>query len=176
MRATARKRPPFMTLQRWIFLFVAALLLLITIVFIYFLDIQNPQRAAIEEAERQAIEAAGLTQVEHVYHQVWDKESWIVEGTDKDDEKVFVWLADESNPEIVKASSGISMQEMKTSFKGEHPNANIIRIQPGLLDNQRVWEVYYSSGDETNHYKYDFYSFDNGALINSYTLPNRTEP
>jgi uncharacterized protein YpmB len=176
MRATARKRPPFMTLQRWLFIIIACLLLLLTVGFIYFRDIQDSQWAAIKAAKKQAIEAAGLTEIDKVYHHTWNKEAWIIEGINKENENVFVWLTEEKLPEVIKASEGISEQNLKNTFKGKQPNAVVKRIQPGLLDDQRVWEIYYSDGENPALYHYDFYRFDNGAFIDSYKLPSRTEP
>ncbi|MDQ8735409.1 DUF5590 domain-containing protein [Paenibacillus sp. LHD-38] len=165
-----------MTVQRWLFVIIACLLLLLTVGFIYFNEIQNPQWAAIKAAKKQAIEAAELTKVEKVYHHTWNKETWIIEGINKEDENVFVWLAEEKLPEVTKASEGISAQDLKATFKSKQPKAVVKRIQPGLLEGQRVWEIYYSDGENPAHYHYDFYRFDNGNFIDSYKLPSRTEP
>ncbi|WP_138750991.1 DUF5590 domain-containing protein [Paenibacillus sinopodophylli] len=165
-----------MTMQRWIFVIVAGLLALVTIAFVYFREIQNPLQSEVEKAKAQAVEAAELTEVEQVYHHVWDTSSWIVKGKGKDNEQLYVWLVEGAVPEVVKASAGITQQELNASFKSEHPDAHIKRIQPGLLDSQRVWEIFYSIGEQSSPYKYDFYDFASGQLINSYTLPSRTEP
>ena len=176
MRAITRKRQPFMTLKRWLFLIIACLLLLATLFFIYFREIQMPQWSAIEEAKQQAVEAADLAAVKTVYHHVWGKESWIVEGMNQEDEEVFVWLTKDKLPMLVKAAEGISEQALKDSFKNEKPDAHIKRIQPGLLDDKPVWEVYYDDGQKPQHFRYDFYRFDNGSLIETYKLPAKTEP
>lgn len=176
MRAIVRKRPPFMTLQRWLFVIVACLLLFITVFFIYFRDIQNPQWSAIRDVKKQAIKAADLASINNVYHHIWNKESWVVEGKNQEDEKVFVWLTEDRLPEIIKASEGISERQLTNMFKNEKPDSELKRIQPGLLDDKPVWELYYSDGQKPQHFFYDFYSFDNGDLINSYKLPAKTEP
>jgi uncharacterized protein YpmB len=176
MRVVARKRPPFMTLKRWIILITVCLVLLITAFFLYFREIQSPQWTAIKDAKEQAAKAADLTSVETVYHHIWNKESWIITGVNQADEEVFVWLTEDKLPEIVKASEGISEQTLKNTFKNEKPDAQIKRIQPGLLDDKKVWEVYYANGQKPQHFLYDFYSFDTGTLIKTYTLPAKTGP
>jgi uncharacterized protein YpmB len=176
MRIIARKRPPFMTLQKWLFLIVACLLLLITFFFIYFREIQGPEWSAIKEAKEQATKAADLASINDVYHHIWSKESWVVEGVNQADEKVFVWLTEDNLPKIIKAEDAVSEQTLKNSFKNEKPDANIKRIQPGLLGGKPIWEVYYDDGQKPLHSLYDFYSFDNGTFIDSYKLPAKTEP
>ncbi|OBZ17532.1 MULTISPECIES: DUF5590 domain-containing protein [Bacillales] len=165
-----------MTLKRWIILIALCLVLLITAFFIYFREIQSPHWAAIKDAKEQATKAADLTSIETVYHHIWSKESWIVTGVNQADEKVFVFMTGDKLPEIVKASDGISEQALKNSFKNEKPAAQIKRIQPGLLDDKKVWEVYYDNGQKPQHSLYDFYSFDTGTLVETYTLPAKTGP
>jgi uncharacterized protein YpmB len=176
MRAIARKRRPFMTLKRWLFVIIAALLLIFTIIFIYLRNIQQPLWQEIKEMKQQAIEYADLASVEKVYHHIWNKESWIVLGSNQQDEGIYVWLTEEQSPESTLVTEGAAEQQIRDEFKQKKPDAEIKRIQPGLLDDVRIWEVYYSAGDSSIHYYYDFYRFDNGAFINSYKLPLKTEP
>lgn len=176
MRSTARKRRSFMTLHRWIFVIVAALLVIGTAFGIYYREVQTATWAATNEAKTKAIEAAQLQSVETVYTHVWNKKSWIVKGIDQDNQNVFVWIADDMEPKIIKEADSISMQALKDSFHSSKPDAAIKRIQPGLLDDEPVWEIYYSTGERPKHYFYDFYAFDSGSFINSYHLPAKTEP
>jgi uncharacterized protein YpmB len=176
MRVIEKKRPPFMTLQRWLFVSAAALLLFITVFFIYFRDIQMPQWSSIRDAKAKAADAANLVEVEKVYKHVWNTESWIVEGIDEEDNEVFVWITEDKQPEIIKASDSVSLQSVKDSFTASKPDASVKRIQPGLLDDEPVWEIFYSIGENPAHYFYEFYTFDSGTFINVYQLPAKTEP
>lgn len=176
MRATARKRQPFMTLHKWLFVTVAALLLFITVFFIYFRDIQNPQWSAISDVKEQAIDAADLTSIKAVHHHIWNKECWVVEGVNQEAEAVFVWLTEDKLPEVIKASEGITEEEIKDLFNNGKPDSEVKRIQPGLLNDKPIWEIYYRDGQKPEYFHYDFYSFDNGTLIDSYKLPAQTEP
>ncbi|MGO4343949.1 DUF5590 domain-containing protein [Paenibacillus sp. MCAF9] len=176
MRATARKRKPFMTLKRWLLLITAFLLLLLTVSFIYFREVQSPEWTAINAAKEQATKAADLMEIEKVHHHIWQKNSWVVEGINQQDEHVYVWLTEEQQPVIMKATEGISEKSLKDNFISKRPLAEIKRIQPGLLDDKTVWEIYYNDGEKPDHYRYDFYRFDDGAFIDSYTLPAKTGP
>ncbi|MGM0880425.1 MAG: DUF5590 domain-containing protein [Bacillota bacterium] len=172
----AKKRPPFMTLQRWLFVSIAALLLFITVFFIYYRDIQMPQWSAISDAKAKAVDAANLVEVENIYKHVWNTESWIVEGIDDEDNEVFVWITEDTQPKIIKAFDSVSSRSINDSFKAAKPDAVVKRIQPGLLDGQPVWEIYYSIGQGPARYFYEFYTFDSGTFISVYRLPAKTEP
>ncbi len=176
MRATTRKRKPFMTLKRWLVLITVCLLLLITVSFIYFRNVQSPQWSAIKAAKEQATEAAKLTEIDKVSHHIWQKDSWIVEGINDQNEAVFVWVTEGQLPVIIKASEGMSEKSIKDAFTSNKPQAEVKRIQPGLFDDKPIWEIYYNDGEKPQHYRYDFYRFDDGAFIDSYTLPAKTGP
>lgn len=177
MRASARKSPRFMTTQRWVFVIVASLLLLLTGFGIYFRDIQMSKWSETSEIEEQAIEAAELASVEKVYKHVWKTESWIVEGTNQAEEDVFVWIIKDEQPKIIKATDAISSRALAGAFAAEHSGAEVKRIQPGLLNDEPVWEVYYKANDSGKaYYYYAFYSFGSGNFIDEYKLPAKTEP
>ncbi|WP_211231471.1 DUF5590 domain-containing protein [Paenibacillus harenae] len=165
-----------MTTQRWLFVIVSILLAAGTAFGIYFREIQMPKWSADREAEELAIEAGNLAEVEEVYHHIWDKESWIVKGLDQEGRQVFVWLADDEQPEIIHASDGFAQKKLKDAFEISKPQANIKRIQPGLLQNTRVWEIFYSVEGSPDRYYYEFYRFDNGQFLEEYKLPAGTEP
>ncbi|WP_144023682.1 DUF5590 domain-containing protein [Paenibacillus sp. FSL H8-0548] len=165
-----------MTMQRWLFAVVASLILIFTGVFVYFRDIQQPQWLEAKEAKQQATQFADLASVEKVYRHIWNKESWIVQGSNQQDEEIYVWLSEDQSPVSSLAAEGVTKEQISDEFKKKKQDADIIRIQPGLFDDVRVWEVYYRDGDSSIHYYYDFYKFDNGAFIDSYKLPAKTEP
>ncbi|MBD2869700.1 cell wall elongation regulator TseB-like domain-containing protein [Paenibacillus arenilitoris] len=176
LRSVTKKRPPFMTAQRWVFVIVASLLLLGTAIGIYFRDIQMPRWSAERDAEARAVEAADLAEVEQVYHHIWNKESWVVKGVDANSDEVFVWLAEENEPMTLKASEGISASELRSAFALGKPQADIKRMQPGLLNDTPVWEIFYRIAGSPDRYYYDFYRFDDGTFIDEYKLPAETEP
>ncbi len=165
-----------MTLHRWIFVLVAAILLTALAVAIYFQTIQGPHWSAEQAAKQRAIDEAGLAQIEQATHHVWHEDTWIVQGVNQENEQVFVWLADGKEPQMIKAADGWSKQQMEAKFSADQPSAMITHIQPGSFDGKLVWEVFYRSDTEPKRYFYDFYSFDSGTLVDRYQLPGRTEP
>jgi uncharacterized protein YpmB len=176
MRVVAKKRPKFMTLHRWIFVIVATVLLAGMAIALYFRDIQQPQWTGELAAEQRAAEEAGVAVVDQVYHHVWHQDAWIVQGFNQEDEEVFVWLLDETEPFVMKAADGLSNQDIENKFDAEHEDAVLDHIQPGLFDGKPVWEVFYHLEAEQKRYFYEFYSFESGALVERYQLPGKTEP
>lgn len=177
MRSETRKRPPLMTPQRWIFVSVATVLLLVTFSAMYYKEIKaerwTEERAAIAEA----IDAGELSETSDVYKHIWDQVSWIVKGTTTDDEELYVWLpqAEGSEPIVVKASESASEKSVRAKFELSKPDAKVKRIQPGLFNGAPVWEIFYKQTTDQSHYYYSFYSFTTGEFINEYTLPAKTE-
>ncbi|MCA0754372.1 DUF5590 domain-containing protein [Paenibacillus sp. N4] len=176
MRVITRKRPAFMTPHRWIFVITATILLLGTAFGVYFREIQMPEWTAESEAERRAVDEAGLAVADRVYHHIWHQESWIVEGIDKTDNDVFVWITEGKPPKVIAEDDGVSLRQLKNTFLVEQPDAKLKRIQPGLFDGGPVWEIFYSIGEKPERYYYDFYTFDSGTFIDRYRLPSKTEP
>lgn len=183
MRADTKKRPPLMTTQRWIFVVVAVLLIIVTTIAIYYKDIKSPRWSDEKAAKAEAIEAAELTEIDKVSKHVWDQVSWFVSGKNADGEQLFVWLpkpVDEvmtaAEPIIMKASEAEAEKGIRAKFELAKPEANVKRVQPGLLDGNPVWEIFYTLKTDDSHYYYEFYSFTGGEFINEYKLPAKTEP
>ncbi|WP_424766029.1 DUF5590 domain-containing protein [Paenibacillus sp. sgz302251] len=176
MRGATKKRKPVKTPQRWLFLLTGFILLFIIAFGLYFREIQTPKWSADYNAEARAIEAAKLASVETVYSHTWHKKSWIVSGTDEENNKVYVWVTDDKDPVVIQAADSIAYEELKNVFLAEKPDASIKRVQPGLFDDKPVWEIFYSMGSSPERYYYEFYTFDSGAFIDEYSLPAKTEP
>jgi len=177
MRASTRKSRSFMSTQRWIFVIVASLLLLGTGFGIYFREIQSSKWSESSEIKEQAIKAAELNSVEKVYKHVWTTESWILKGINQAEEEVFVWMINDEQPKIIKATDAVSSRALEGTFASSHPGADVKRIQPGTFDGEPVWEVYFKANDGgKTYYYYAFYTFGNGNFIDEYKLPAKTEP
>jgi Uncharacterized protein conserved in bacteria len=175
MRSTTRKRQPVMNLKRWLAVFFVALAAVIAIVIMYYNTIQQPFWDSERPIRKQAKEAAGLTEVSSITKQVWDTTSWIVKGENDADEEIYVWLiGPEKNVQVVKATEGTDKAAVKQAVMAAKPDADIIRIQPGTLNGQLVWEVYYSQGSNPEKYSYDFYDFRTGKYVTEYHLPAKT--
>ncbi|WP_307467096.1 cell wall elongation regulator TseB-like domain-containing protein [Paenibacillus harenae] len=172
-----------MTTQRWIFAVVSILLLIVTTIAIYYKDIKSPRWSDERAVKAEAIEEAQLTEVDQVSKHVWDQVSWFVSGKNADGEQMYVWLqkpTDEempaAEPIIMKASDAEAEKGIRAKFELAKPEADVLRVQPGLLDGKPAWEIFYTLKTDHNHYYYEFYSFTSGELMNLYKLPAKTEP
>lgn len=134
--------------------------------------------------EEMAIAAAKqhseLIKVTRTEKSVWDNVVWVIEGKDKDDQSLFVWVpfteefkVDETSGAIHSEllQNGLSESQIKAKILNELPNIKEIRLQPGLFNGNNVWQLFYRDQD---HYYYRFYKFSDGSQLGEqYTLPNR---
>jgi len=176
MRVIEKKRPPFMTGQRWAMVVVAFILLLCTLLFMFYRTIQEPVWSEEREARQQAVAEAGLQEISEIYKHVWDTVSWVVKGIDENGSEVYVWMAQDNEPYVSDALDAFSPEKLRSQLIAAKPNAKIMHIRPGIYSGSQCWEVFYKYTDTSEHYYYDFYTFDSGELIVTYKLPAKTEP
>jgi len=160
-----------MTSKRWTALSLVLLLAVLAGINIWYQSIFADAWSAEDQAEKQAAEAAGLTDVEDAVKYVWDETAWVVDGTKEDGERVFVWLR-EGSTDTVLASDAVGKDQIKNTMRQTKPDARIEHIRPGIAWGRHIWEVYYSRIDGGQRkYMYDFYSFENGTFIDTFKLP-----
>ncbi|WP_336786731.1 cell wall elongation regulator TseB-like domain-containing protein [Paenibacillus sp. MMO-177] len=175
MRTTTRKRQPVMNPKRWLAVILVALVAVIAVIIMYYNAIQQPFWNSENPIRKQAKEAAGLTEVSSVTKQVWDTTSWIVKGKNDANEEIYVWLiGPDKTVQTVKAAEATDKAAIKQALLQKKPDAAIKRIQPGTLNGQLVWEVFYSQGNNPEKYSYDFYDFRSGTYVTEYHLPAKT--
>ncbi|MFF2089974.1 DUF5590 domain-containing protein [Paenibacillus sp. NPDC058174] len=193
MRAVTKKRKPLMSAKRWVTLSILLLLALLAAIFIYYRSVQLPYWSQEASIRKEAVEAAELKTVTKATKHVWDRAYWVIEGTDETDTEVYVWMAvpekteneasnvaadgsvkaDAAPPIIIKTSEAANKDSIRESFLQAKPDADIKRMQPGMLNGEPVWEIYFSREEHTTKYYYEFYRFRDGSFITEYRLPAR---
>lgn len=171
MRATRKKRAPFMNPKRWTALSLVLLLAVIAGLGMWYNTIFKDIWSDESKAKQLAIEAAALTEIDSVEKYVWDEAVWVVEGKTADEQPLYVWLRD-SGAVLMPADDAVNKQQIRNSLLQNKPDANIKHIRPGVVEGQYVWEVFYSrnvSGQQK--YEYDFYNFENGTFMYTLKLP-----
>ncbi|UUZ79408.1 DUF5590 domain-containing protein [Paenibacillus sp. P26] len=126
------------------------------------------QRSAVSEAYTKTI----LAKVKKVDRFVGDKSYQVIQGEDKIGQPLIVWV-DGENIHTEMAADGISSEKAEENVKAKRPVAEILRTVPGMMNGQPVWEVFYklrSEQDKRDHYFYDYYTFKDGALIDTWRL------
>lgn len=104
-------------------------------------------------------------------------ETWrIVFGEDKLQKKMIVWIGEESGIHSEYEASGVSAESVSGKVKGIDPAAQIIRVTPGKLAEDFVWEVYYERTLEDGRINgfYDYYRFADGMLLDTYKLGTKS--
>ncbi|MCR2802971.1 hypothetical protein [Paenibacillus soyae] len=171
-----------MTPKRWLIIAAAALITLLVWFGLYFHDIQKPQWTLERNMSQAAIQTGDISEVDELFMHVWESKTWIAEGEDENGRRSYVFLTGEGEPLFtVEAEDVMTEEDVRARFEAENanePEIDMIRLQPGLLRESPVWEVYYSLiRDGVRRYYYQFYSFDRDAdLIETYKLPAKTGP
>jgi len=150
-------------------LFICAILIFSVVEF--FRGAVSPVWSANNRAIAQAYHKTDLIKANKVETFVGEKSHKIIFGTDKQARQMIVWLSsDEVHTEY--AANGISENSLKALFKTEQPTAKIVRIMPGKLFNDWVWELYYKKMNADHHqqYYYNYYKFNDGSLIDTFDL------
>lgn len=132
--------------------------------------IQAPHWAALANAKQQATERLELREVRSVERFIGDQPYSVVFGTDANGEDVIVWIwADGSHAE--RQDAGLSREEVQSLAASENPAKRFLRLTPGKLGEEYVWEVYYSLDTPDGPRKfYDFYRFSDGTKLETYRL------
>ncbi|MGG4142801.1 hypothetical protein ABEW34_06690 [Paenibacillus algorifonticola] len=167
----ARTRKPFWTVKRAVFLSVIFVIVLLAVTIVYYRAVHKDLWAEEAPIKAHAIEAAQLTEVTGMTKQVWDGISWVVKGNTADEQDVYVFLTTAEGPVLtVKATEHITQEQADTALLSSEPDANIKRTQPGLLNGEPVWEIFYSRDEAITKYYYAYYSFRDGAFLKKYSL------
>lgn len=139
-------------------------------------DQWSQEELAILAAKKQT----ELVKVTKTEKSVWNNVVWVIEGKDKDDQPLIVWVpftddyrVDETSgavhSELLK--NGLSKKQINAIIRNDLPNVEEIRLQLGLFNGTTVWQLFYKDKD---HYYYRFYRFNDGTQLGEqYTLPNR---
>lgn len=95
----------------------------------------------------------------------------IVFGLDKLGKPMIAWVS-ESAVQSKYETEGVSREAVEELVRAGNPEAQIIRITPGVFEEELVWEVYSSreqADGKSGHY-YDYYRFADGELLDTYRL------
>jgi uncharacterized protein YpmB len=157
-------------------LFVALVLLLFVVFgFIWFVKgIGNDFTTRNEDRVAYALKHTALKKVKTVYSFASDKHYTIISGFDRNGEKMIVWLG---RGYVVEkyTDEGISPTYAKQQLYTTHMGAEVLRITPGVIEAQPVWEVYYTFVDDSGNKRlgYKYYRYDDGKEVRSVTLPDQ---
>lgn len=125
------------------------------------------QDAAVKRAYEQTI----LAEAERVEPFVGELPYEIIYGTDKLGQRIIVWLAD-GDLHTEYETDGVSEDAIVKQLRASNPKARLMRVSPGKLLNDYVWEAFYKQkeDDDVVRYYYNYYRFADGELLDTFRL------
>ncbi|WP_431794109.1 cell wall elongation/penicillin-binding protein regulator TseB [Bacillus altitudinis] len=155
----------------WIISSVAALILLIGIIsfsWIYQMAMDQKEEgheAAIERAKKQA----SLAQVEQVDTFVGKEKQFIVEGKNKQNEAIYVWVPASKKEKVIakKAKEGITSNQAVQAVQKENTISKLKNVQLAREGDVLLWEVTYLN--ENNQYSFSYVDFTTGRVEKNLT-------
>lgn len=155
----------------WIISSIAALVLLIGIIsFSWIYQIAMGQKeegheAAIERAKKQA----SIEQVEQVDTFVGKEKQFIVEGKNKQNEAIYVWVPASKKEKVIakKAKEGITSPQAVQAVQKENTISKLKNVQLAREGDVLLWEVTYLN--ENNQYSFSYVDFTTGRVEKNLT-------
>ena len=159
-----------MSRRGWILWSCTAALLLFIAINEEYRSLQQPVWVGEQQAEKAAMEQAGLSEVSSATKYVWDEPLWIVRGNDAGGRSVYAWLLPDRSPVVKDEASSASAASISSALIQRWPGASIVKIRAGWMDGKPAWEAFYSRQADQKRYYYDFYDFQSGTYITTYSL------
>lgn len=126
----------------------------------------DEKKAAVEKAYQETM----LAKAVRVEPYVGDTPYMIVYGEDRIGKPMIVWVS-ETAVYSEYEENGIGADDVASKLKQTDPATEIIRITPGRLSEDLVWEAYYKRELEGKaHHFYDYYRFSDGSHLDTYQL------
>lgn len=128
--------------------------------------IKNSEKEALSYLKANAAEFTNVKQV-NFYH---GSESYqVFEGTNKDEDMVFIWVAMSLDNHIVKEkAAGLAIEEVVLYTEEELKSKEIISIKLGIENSLPLYEIIYK--DQQDRYSYYYISFKDGTYLKHYHL------
>ncbi|MFD1171731.1 DUF5590 domain-containing protein [Oceanobacillus picturae] len=157
---------------RWSLLLVGIVVVAIGIyaAFLYH-DINENRTAGFETTKKQVLSATSVTDIEKVvtfngaesYHVVFGQ-------TDENDGRVVFYplKGKEKTLTTIKEQEMISEEDMLRKWKSNCTDCEFIKIVPGIVDEEVLWEITYR--DASDRYVLDYYAIEDGSQFEQYRL------
>lgn len=156
----------------WVWGAVAIVVTALVSVFYYYTTVQRPWWDTEKRAVRAALDRTPMEEAERTALSNSEESFVIVYGTDGENRPLIAWV--ESVTEDVYYAypdQGTTEEQIRNRWRNAHPDARLIRIVPSLMRGEVAWEVFYEQEVEGGKRKYyDYYRFEDGELLVTYTL------
>jgi len=158
-------------LRHWL-LGAGLLVALLTVaLFFYYSTVQRPLWDLKKQAVRTALKETPLERAERTELSHSEQAYVIVYGVDAESEAIIVWVSGEGDTHYAYTGNGTDEAQILEKWRSAHPDGELIRIVPSVLRDEYAWEIYYEKKEPRGVRKYyDYYRFEDGEWLNTYTL------
>lgn len=151
--------------------FVCSVVILIGLTSWFYTTIQQPLWQEREAARQLILQQSKLDQINEILPFIEEDKYYIATGTDQEGRSMVVWVKEDEVYEAYTADN-YSATLVRQQLLEEEPAANIIRLVPGVYQNEYAWEVYYEKEEEDGSRRYyTYYRFRDGEKLDTYRLP-----
>lgn len=161
--------------RKWIVITISIIILILLGLHLFYRSIQSEEWTQENKASKAAVEANALKKVTSVQKSVWEDVYYIVNGVNEQDQNLVVWVNQEGTAiHAEQESASMSKEAIQNKLLSKVPDAEIISAVPSIWEQQYAWQVFYKAKSEDKmRYYYNFYRFQDGQYLTTYTLPNR---
>jgi uncharacterized protein YpmB len=156
--------------NKWIWVGLFVVVTSIILISRFYITVQQKhwqEQAATAAEARTRAHVTNVTDVEPFYG---DIPMSIIFGDNEQGQKVIVWMS-ENDVHTELADTGLNKEQALALFQQRQPGAKPLRIMPGKIQDQYVWEVFYKkTGSKGTQYFYDYYRFKDGVPVDMYNL------
>lgn len=158
---------------KWVLNSLGIVILVVIILFQINNWIHKDEWKVQDDAIQLAKQKSTIQTVTKVERFVGDETSYVVFGKDPQLQDIIVWVTNlETHSEWAK--DGITEQDALNKVKARDPANQVIRTTAAIWFEQFAWEVYYKKKEEQEtRYFYDYYRFDDGQYLDTYSLSIR---
>jgi uncharacterized protein YpmB len=162
------------TVRHWLWFAGVVAVVAVAAGFFFYTTVQRPLWDQERLAARTAVRETPMVLVERTALSHGEQAFVIVFGTDGEAKPLIAWVGEEGVVHYAYTEEATTEDEIAARWRAAHPEARLIRIVPGVLRGMYVWEVYYDQKEEGGSRKYyDYYRFEDGELLTTYTLTLR---
>jgi uncharacterized protein YpmB len=133
------------------------------LLYIYNVAMDNKE-ATFEQSKQAALNETPLTTVIDIKRFNGENAYDVVTGKTEDGDLAYAFMPIDKQLEnrFILADEGITEAEMITKWKQNCSNCELKKITPGIVKNNFIWEIIYTT--EEDKYVFAYYLFSNGNL------------
>lgn len=160
------KRIRSFKLIKWTF-YILILMLIASIIYFVFLyiDVQQNKQKGFSQAKENVLRTTPITETDNVIRFHGDEAYYVVFGKTKNAEEKIVFVPFKENSEqeftIIDQSSIKPREHMMNEWNKQCNKCKLIKIIPGIIDDEPIWEVTYI--DSSDRYVFDYFSIFDGS-------------